>query len=153
MDTANELASAVAGGIPFLIQPPIPAISLSEGDLRHLLGLFRFAGGPTPSARSRAAVAAMYYPATRELVLRTWLEDENSVVQTTPLDHTSAAWLYNDGGELIATGVVTVDPVGSQYQALTFQVALAMSSIYRVRMRIAWEGGSFERDISFSVTR
>lgn len=155
LDTSDELASAVAGGIPFLIQPPLPPSSLFEGDLRHLLGLYAFNDVPvvTPSGTSRAMVAAMYYPATRTLVLRSWLEDENGVLQATPLDLTSSGEVYNDAGELIAHGTAGADPAGTQFLTLTFQVALSMSSAYRVHADVAWAGGSFARDFLFSVTR
>jgi len=153
LGTADELASAVAGGIPFLIQPPIPPIAMSESDLQHLIGLYRFDPNAEPVASSRPAIAAMYYPATRTLVLRAWLEDANGVLQLTPLQITSTAEIYGEDGEAIAHAVAALDPAGGNFLTLTFQVALALSHSYKVRARLEWLAGSFDRDFGFSVTR
>jgi hypothetical protein len=102
---------------------------------------------------SQTGASALYRPGTRELFVRAWAEDVYGTLLAPVLLLVSEADLYDEAGELLAQGVAAADPAGVEFLDFTFQVALAMSRSYRMRVRLEWSGGSAERDFGFSVTR
>jgi len=102
---------------------------------------------------SQTGASALYRPATRELFVRAWTEDAYGTLLAPVLLLTSEADLYDEAGELLAQGVPAADPVGTEFMDFTFQVALAMSSSYRMHVRLRTATGGFSRDFGFSVTR